>query len=332
MRKSLLCTALAAFIAGCGGGGANPDLQATDAASAPDGGGGASPDLQATDAASAPDGGGGASPDVQAVTDGASTPETAGGTSSYCTSKPALASVTDLSGTWVVRMVGSQVVSPGFVSPYSTQSIFFLLMTIDQTGTDVVADGRYCDRTEIDPPGSMAPVKIPAAWAHTEKAIHRTGTFAPGSDGISVLSFSPKVEVAGAVLDPAVATLPASATDSRVIDEDGDGHPGITVTLNGTISGSLYVVQEQTTSVLAIAVAPDRVEGALAFSSTQIVLGSNPASLSDPNSLVGAAVTKPGTTHPDPTLCNSIFAMVKIADASGGCAWVREKEPTLFPQ
>jgi hypothetical protein len=324
MRKSLLCTALAAFVSGCGGGGASPGLQAADAASAADGGGGASLDLHP-------------------ITDGAGTPETAGGTSTYCTSKPALASVKDLSGIWVVRMVGSQVVSPGFVSPYSTQSIFYLLLTINQTGTDVVADGRYCDRTEIDPPNSMAPVKIPAAWAHTEKAVHRTGTFAPGSDGTSVLSFSPKVEVAGAILDPAAPTLPTSATELGVVDEDGDGHPGITVTLNGALaSGSLYVVQEQTTSVLAIAVAPDRVEGTLAFSSIQNVLGSNPASLSDPKTLVGAAVTKPGTTHPDPTLCNSSFAMVKIADVPGsagvadggavGCEWVRENEDRLFSQ
>jgi hypothetical protein len=60
------------------------------------------------------------------------------------------------------------------------------------------------------------------------------------------------------------------------------------------------------------------VEGSLAFSSIQNVLGSDPASLTDPNSLVGAALTKPGTTSPDPTLCNSTYVMVKIAGAPGG--------------
>jgi hypothetical protein len=158
------------------------------------------------------------------------------------------------------------------------------------------------------------------------------------------LTLSPKVEVAGA--DSAVATLPTSATDPSVVDEDGDGHPGITVNLNGAlVSGSLYTVQEQTTSVRAIAVAADRVEGSLAFSSIQSVLGSSPASLSDPTTLVGAALTKPGTTHPDPTPCNSSFAMVKIADASAGgvdggsvdggtvsCVWVRANEDQLFAQ
>jgi len=322
MRKKLLCFTLVGFLAGCGGGGSS-----------------STPDAQVV-ADAAPDAG------------GANAQDTAVETSPYCTSKPALASVTDLSGTWVVRMVGSQIVSPGFVSPFGTQSFFYLLMTIKQTGTDVVADGRYCNRIEIDSPKSIAPVTISEAWAHTEKSIHRTGTFAPVNDGTPVLNFTPSVEVAGAVINPSIETLPTSATDPRVIDEDGDGHPGITVTLSGSmVSGSLYSAQEQTTSVLAIAVAPDRVEGSLAFSSIQNVLGSNPASLSDPKSLVGAALTKPGTTTTDPVLCNSTFVMVKIATAPVGggadgggvdgggvdggtlsCEWVRANEDSLFAQ
>lgn len=321
MRKNVFCAVLAASVAGCGGGGGTPDLQAIDASSSPDGG-------------------------------------SVSSSSPYCTAKPALTSVTDLSGTWVVRAVGSQIVTPGFVSPFGTQTFFYLLMTIKQTGTDIVADGRYCNRIEIDSPKSIAPVTIPAPWAHTEKPIHRKGTFAPGNDGIPVLNFTPSVEVAGAVIDPSVETLPTAATDPRVIDEDGDGHPGITVTLSGSmVSGSLYSAQEQTTSALAIAVAPDRVEGMLTFFSTQNVLGSNPASLSDPSSLVGAALTKPGTTSPDPTPCNSTMVMVRIAAAPGGssvvdggdvdggdvdgggvdggaasCEWVRANQDSLFAQ
>ena len=329
MRKKLLCATVVGLVAGCGSAGSSPDLQVIDAASSPDG-----------DLSSPSLDGGSASPDLP-----------------LCTSKPALASVTDLSGTWVVHMEGSQVVTPGFVSPFSTQSSYYLLMTIKQTGTTVVADGRYCDRIEIDPPKSIAPVTIPDRWAHTEKPIHRTGKFALGNDGIFVLDFSPSVEIAGAVLvDPAVESLPTSADDPRVVDEDGDGHPGLTVTLGGSlVKGSLYTAQRQTTSVHAIAVAPDRVEGSLAFSSIQNVLGSDPSSISDPNTLVGAALTKPGTTSPDPILCNSTYVMVKIADAPGGgvdggdvdggsvdggsvdgggvsCEWVRERETTLFPQ
>jgi hypothetical protein len=103
------------------------------------------------------------------------------------------------------------------------------------------------------------------------------------------------------------------------------------------------------TSITAIAVAQDRVEGALEYSSLQNVFSSNPPSL---------AALYPQNQPPasDPILCNSGFAMVRIAgagsvdggvvdagvvdagDADGGagqgggigCAWVRENEIALF--
>jgi hypothetical protein len=130
-----------------------------------------------------------------------------------------------------------------------------------------------------------------------------------------------------------------------VIDEDGDGHPGITVNLSGlSIQGSLYSVQKQTTSVQAIAVAPDRVEGMLTFSSVQTVLASSPASL--------ATLYAMSTTSPDLVACDSTFAMVKVSDSTSsiavagdgglldasaadggtiGCDWVRANEALLFP-
>ena len=307
--------AFAVFGAGCGGGGSNPDAQATEAA--------------------------------------ANTQETAGTSSPYCTSKPALASVTDLSGTWVARLTGAQIVNAAVVGELHTESVFFVLMTISQSGTLIVADGRYCDRTENDQSKPLVPVVIiPDAWAHTEKPVHRIGTFLPGSDGYSVLRFPSAPEVAGAVLASSSDALPIAVDDLRVIDEDNDGHPGITIRLSGgSISGSLYSVQQQITSVEAIAVAPDRLMGTLSFKSTQNVLASDPPSLA-------TLYAQPGTsTIPDYVACNSSFVMVKVGDAAGvdgqavdggaidasdmdggagqggaiGCAWVRANETVLFP-
>src|ERR1035437_3282270 len=101
----------------------------------------------------------------------------------------------------------------------------------------------------------------------------------------------------------------------------------------------------QTTSVSAIAVAPTRVAGVLAFSSKQNVLGSNPATI--------AALYAQSTTSPDPVVCNSSFVMVRVADelvavggaqdgggadggeamdgGTSGCKWVRANEAALFP-
>jgi len=291
--------------------------------------------------------GGGANPDAQVVEAAVSQQEAAAAPSPYCTAKPALASVTDLSGTWVARVVGSLQVS-ALGTTLHPQNVFYILTTISQSGSSVIADGRYCDRTEIDDKGTLVPVIIPDKWAHTEKPVHRNGSYSPGNDGVPVLNFPELVEVAGAVLaSPSTDPLPTDPADPRLLDEDGDGHPGITVNLSGIAPGSLYSVQRQTTSVVAVAVAPDRLEGALTFSSSQVVVDSNPSTLKD---LYAHSVSAP-----DLTACASTFAMVKVGlsrsldggvvdggtigtgDVDGGqssaigCDWVRANEAVLFP-
>jgi hypothetical protein len=290
--------------------------------------------------------GGGSNPDA-APLDLGGAQEAEGPPTPYCTSKPALAGMPDLSGTWVMRLTGSQAVSAPIVGIVHTKSVFYVLATLTQNGTNWVANGRYCDRVEMDPSTNIVQVIIPAPWAHTEKPVTRTGgKLALASDGNWVLTFPLLTEIAGAVLASDSDPLPTAADDPRVIDEDGDGHPGITVSLSGqSLSGNLYSVQKQMTSITAIAVAQDRVEGALAYSSLQNVLSSTPSSL---------AALYPQNQPPasDPILCNSGFAMVRIAgagsvdggaidaatlDAGGSpdggsvsCEWVRANEAVLF--
>jgi hypothetical protein len=268
--------------------------------------------------------------------------------SPFCTGKTAVGTVTDLTGTWVARIAGAQVVKAPLVGVMHNQTVLYLLLDITQQGSTLTADGRYCDRIQVNGPGSLAPITIPNAWAHTETPVHRTGTFATGAEGYPVLRFIPVTEVIGALLALPTDPLPTTASDPRVIDEDNDGNPGITIVLSGqalSLSGSIYAVQSQTTAIDAIAVAPDRLEGALTFSTAQNVLASNPDTL--------AILYSQGSSGADPIVCNSSFAMVKIGEApavigggaidgggmdggTGGasatsCDWVRANEATLFP-
>lgn len=261
----------------------------------------------------------------------------------YCSNNPALA-VTDVSGVWAIRALATQIVTAPVVGALHPRSIFYMLVNLTQSGTDVVADGRYCDRGEIDQPGSLATVVLPDAWAHTEKAFRRPGTLTPGPTGQGALFFPTLVELAGAVPGPDTDALPVDANDVRVVDEDHDGHPGITINLVGVVSGSLYVAQRQTTALTAVQVAADRFEGGLDFNSEQRLLGGSSSALT---SLYSQAVSSP-----DPTPCASTFAMVKVAnapisagldgavadgggsgsDGSPSCEWLRSQEATLFPQ
>jgi hypothetical protein len=266
-----------------------------------------------------------------------------------------------MSGTWVVRAEGSQVVHAATIPhPLQTKSIFYMLVSISQTGTAVVAQGSYCDRTEVDDSTSPVKVVIPDAWAHTETSVVRTGSFVSGVDGVGVLTIDPLTEVAGAALaDSAKDPLPTDPSDPRVVDSDNDGNPGITVSLTGLFTASLYSVQRQTTSFLGIPVAADRVEGTLSFTSEQTVLGSTNPTVT--------ALYKQSQSGPDLVVCDSTFAMVRVlhsaigpsAGADGGdvdgggldggtvnagaddggavdggainCDWVRAREALLFP-
>ena len=103
------------------------------------------------------------------------------------------------------------------------ENVFFVLLNISQSGTELQLDGRYCDRTEINPQNALVPVIVPAAWAHTEKMVHRKGTFTAGTDGVSTLAMSEYVELAGALPGPATDPLPKNASELsalQVIDEE----------------------------------------------------------------------------------------------------------------
>lgn len=262
----------------------------------------------------------------------AGVPEAGSPAGGYCTSKPALANATDLTGTWVVRVIGAIVVKAPIIGMVHQQIVLTLLVDVAQQGTNVVADGRYCNRQQKSEPGALTQVIIPDAWAHTETPIQRPGTYTVGSDGTPVVVFTTIPETMGAVLaSPGTDTLPTAADDPRVIDQDNDGNPGITVSLTGlSLSGQLYAVQRQITSFTGIPVSPDRIEGAVTFTTEQNVVGSNPSNLAD-------LYAQGGQSGADPTACSSTFTMVKLADAVDGgaavtCEWVRANETTLFGQ
>lgn len=291
--------------------------------------------------------------DAQAA-DTASTQDALVASPPYCTLATPSTALADMSGTWVMRAEGSQVVNAPTIGKLQTKSIFYILVSINQTGTLVRAEGNYCDRAEVDDPRSPVKVVIPDAWAHTETPVVRTGSFVPGVDGVGVLTIDPLPEVAGAVLANSTDSLPTDPSDPRVVDSDNDGNSGITVSLTGIFTANLYSVQRQTTSFVGIPVAADRVEGTLSFTSEQTVLGST-----NPNV---TALYRQSQSGPDPIVCDSTFAMVRVfhsttnpgAGADGGdvdgggvetaadgggavdggvinCDWVRAREAALFP-
>jgi hypothetical protein len=231
--------------------------------------------------------------------------------------------VTDVSGTWALRVIGSSLIqAPGFGEPFHTRIVSVLLVDQTQNGEAVSVSAAYCNHyTEED---DVAPVHavIPDAYRDSLAVLMRDGTFAPGDGGLRYRL--PRVfEVSGATLaDPATEALPTAPDDPRLVDQDMDGNPGVTIVLTGLVDGQVYAAERRSTDLDGVAVSADRLVGLVAFTSEQSVVDADPPSLKD---TVGTS-----EQLPDPEACNSTFEMVRVPDTAD-CAWVRDQEAMLFP-
>jgi len=115
-----------------------------------------------------------------------------------------------------------------------------------QSGSEVLLRSEYCGssvRTAL--PGLT--MVFPDALVRSLVAGERHARLDLSKDS-SLVSFEQDwyVEVRGAVLDdPRHDPLPTSIDDPRVVDQDGDGMPGITIAVDllGLISAEVYAVQ-----------------------------------------------------------------------------------------
>jgi hypothetical protein len=105
-----------------------------------------------------------------------------------------------------------------------------------------------------------------------------------------------------------------------VIDQDGDGHPGLTVPVNvaGLVSGDTYVVQRLRFALTGMLVDADTISGSIEFSSEQNVIAASDALL-----LMSYAY------RPHPNLSRHAFVMRRVG-FEWTCETTRERLPSLL--
>jgi hypothetical protein len=227
--------------------------------------------------------------------------------------------VPDLSGTWAEMQVLSEFAVLPLVGEVARRSTTILRVTIEQTGSALVQRWTYC-ATEIDNGSPAASTVIPDAFLVSLGEASAEATLDA--------SFSPTTfvqpwttEVRGAALnDPERDSLPTRADDARVVDQDGDGKPGLTVKVSalGIISGEVYVVQRVRTRLVGALVAPDRIEGLVEWSTEQVTLGAT-----------SFLFLSELPSRPDPIAGNSSFVMQRV-DPAWECADILAHRVELF--
>jgi hypothetical protein len=231
------------------------------------------------------------------------------------------ADVPDVAGRFAYHEVTSRlVVAPGFADPFHTRVVSVMLVDQTQAGEAIGFDAQYCQHYTEDPDAAVH-VIIPEAFVAGMPPFSRTGTYvaAGGSHTYALPKF---YQVQGVTLgDVPNEALPTAPDDPRVVDQDADGKPGMTLRLTGLVDGELYVVQRQYTEILdGGPVSADALKGPVGFVSEQVILESDPPSLKD---LASDATT-------DPSHCVSYFEMARVPD-DADCAYVNENFATLFP-
>lgn len=122
--------------------------------------------------------------------------------------------------------------------------------------------------------------------------------------------------------DPATESLPADPDDPRIVDDDGDGNPGITVTIRVTddLTGELYIARREIFSYEVVLDAPDLLTGTVTDRSEQLVIGA-----SDPVFLGSGTSWE---QHPD--LAKSPIILRRV-DADWDCDRLAAERDRLFP-
>ncbi len=225
----------------------------------------------------------------------------------------------DLSGRWAMLQVTSQIGAIPLLGERTRTASTLVVLDVHQEGLVLSAQESACSTT-IDNGTGLVTTEIPEAFIVSLPQVMWTATLETSDEGLRLVR--PWVtSVSGARLaDPESDPLPTSADDPRVIDQDRDGKPGLTVrvTVMGLISGEVYVVQRDRSRLTGTVVSPDAIDGLVEWTSEQSVLGaSNPF-------LVGGT-----TARIDPVPEHSFFRARRVSEATT-CADLRQIARTLF--
>lgn len=141
-------------------------------------------------------------------------------------------------------------------------------------------------------------------------------------DGVLSIRRDPTPTPVGIRLDdPSTESLPADVNDPRIVDDDGDGNPGLTVTIDvgGGITGELYIARLEIFAYDAELVGVDLIEGVVEDESQQLAIGA-----SNPLFMQSSAWNQ----VQDPDLNPLIL---KRVDADWDCERLAAERDNLFP-
>ena len=231
----------------------------------------------------------------------------------------ALGTTPDLAGTWAMLQVYPRIAELPLVGASAQVSYVVQHVDIEQDGLTLVMNDLYCF-TVIDEESSIAETEIPESFMKSLNPRPRTAMLRETKEGFAFDQLT-YIEVRGAILEiPETDELPTDPEDPRVIDQDDDGFPGMTVNVSllGLMADQIYVVQRVQYGLQGAVLSDDRIEGLIEWTDEQNVLDATSALL-----MAGAE------SQQDPDPAKHFFVMLR-AEEEWTCEWLQENWRSLF--
>ena len=211
---------------------------------------------------------------------------------------PTLRAADDLSGRWVMAQLTTTVADIPVVGEVYAKTRLVTLHDLNVDGERLHGGGVIC-RLDIDSGSSVVDMKLSKKFIRSLPK-PRVDARVFVHDGLTKLRQKRQWIVVGAELRrPKKDPLPRKPKDKRVRDTDGDGKPGVTIEVDGLVSGKMYVAQRTWTRLSGTKRVDGSFAGKVYFNNEQSVLDATSSMLKDPPD-----------TRPDPS--RSFFRLAKL--------------------
>jgi hypothetical protein len=176
-----------------------------------------------------------------------------------------------LSGRYVLTQRTVVVADIPILPDLSTETWSVGLLDLVHGSDRLQGRGKLCS-IEMQTSSSLVRTELPRAFQRLLSDVQLDARLTQRESDM-VLEESARVLVLGATLrDPERDPLPKEAADPRVVDQDGDGHPGVTVRVRGIVNGEVYVVQRGKAALFGKS-EPLGFRGNVTFQSEDVVVG-----------------------------------------------------------
>jgi hypothetical protein len=185
-----------------------------------------------------------------------------------------------IAGTWAREVTQTALTTLPVVGETTTRTtaLHRLVVTAEvRDGSAALAVATTVCDLHIDNGTELVKTVVPDALVASLPVTEAPGTLTETPDGLAFAQPS-AVELRGVRLaDPAADPLPTSGDDPAVWDQDGDGHPGVTMRIAGLVDGEVYVVQRRTAAFTGafVGAGADRIEGLVDWTDEQVILGAD---------------------------------------------------------